>query len=389
MIKKLTINDENYFLDRTHTLDEKFDPILGRALVSLGGQRWRAMRSTLSPMFTNIKVKEMFRLIAECGRQMVKFCLIEDAHDKIQIYEMKSFFTKASHDVIATCAFGINVDSFQNGDNVFYTMGNKITEYGGINLALKFLSFRSLPKLLRLFEIDFFNKDIKKFFSKTVMDTMRVRLEMGYVRRDLIDLLVQVKNGRLRRVEVSDTEKEEIGYAAAEEVVMENEYKTILTDDDIVAQCLQFFFAGLDTVASLLSFISYELALNGDVQEKLYQELITMNSNLRGRPLTFTDLQELQYLDMVISEGLRKWPPAVNADRRCVKDYLYDDGVNKFTIEKGTPIWIPIITLHHDPQYFPNPEVFDPERFSDENKKHIKSGTYIPFGSGTRNCIGE
>lgn len=85
---------------------------------------------------------------------------------------------------------------------------------------------------------------------------------------------------------------------------------------------------------------------------------------------------------MIIVFGLQ-------VDRLCVKDYVYDDGNKlKFTVEKGTPFLIPIYGIQHDVQYFHDPEKFDPERFSDENKDRIMPGTYIPFGVGPRNCIG-
>ena len=66
-------------------------------------------------------------------------------------------------------------------------------------------------------------------------------------------------------------------------------------------------------------------------------------------------------------------------------------GINKesILIEKGTKILIPVQGLHHDPQYFPDPERFDPDRFSPDNKMYIPSGVYLPFGDGPRNCIGK
>lgn len=95
----------------------------------------------------------------------------------------------------------------------------------------------------------------------------------------------------------------------------------------------------------------------------------------------------MRYLDQVICEAFRKWPPAVQINRVCVKYYAYDDG-NKmsFKIEKGIPCLLPIYGFHHDEKYFPEPDKFDPDRFSDENKSNILPGTYIPFGIGPRNC---
>ena len=89
---------------------------------------------------------------------------------------------------------------------------------------------------------------------------------------------------------------------------------------------------------------------------------------------------------MVCSEGLRKYPLLHFLDRESENDYTFPD--TNVTIDKGTPIIIPMSALHMDPKYFPNPEVFDPERFSTENRKRILPFTYFPFGEGPRNCIG-
>lgn len=68
---------------------------------------------------------------------------------------------------------------------------------------------------------------------------------------------------------------------------------------------------------------------------------------------------------------------------------MSDSNGNKVTVNKGDKIWIPAHSLHRDPKYFPEPDKFDPERFSDENKHNIQPYTYLPFGVGPRNCIGK
>ena len=73
--------------------------------------------------------------------------------------------------------------------------------------------------------------------------------------------------------------------------------------------------------------------------------------------------------------------------RACTKDYQIPE--TNFTIPKGTPIYIPILGFHMDPRYFPEPEKFDPNRFSSENKRNITSGAFIPFGEGPRMCLGK
>ena len=82
------------------------------------------------------------------------------------------------------------------------------------------------------------------------------------------------------------------------------------------------------------------------------------------------------------------YPPLSFVDRKCVKTYTLPTDP-AYTLKPGDGVWIPVYALHHDPQYFPEPEKFDPERFSDGNKDRIKPFTYLPFGSGPRNCTGK
>lgn len=93
-----------------------------------------------------------------------------------------------------------------------------------------------------------------------------------------------------------------------------------------------------------------------------------------------------------ITEILRKWPVGASLDRICTKPYILQTGNSEQpTIElpKDSQIWIPVHGIHRDPDNYPDPEKFNPERFSDENKNDIKPYTYMPFGEGPRNCIGS
>lgn len=81
------------------------------------------------------------------------------------------------------------------------------------------------------------------------------------------------------------------------------------------------------------------------------------------------------------------YPPLPAVPRTCTEDYLIPD--TNITIEKGTTIMIPILGIQRDKEYFPEPDKFDPDRFNEENIGNIKPYSYIPFGSGPRNCLGD
>jgi cytochrome P450 family 9 len=127
-----------------------------------------------------------------------------------------------------------------------------------------------------------------------------------------------------------------------------------------------------------MAFMAYEIAVNPDIQKKLRKEIDESES--QGKTLTYERMQSMKYLDQVMSETLRRWPAGVLADRSCLKDYEIEYDDKKFTIEKGKTVYIPISGIHLDERFYKNPEKFDPERFSDENKASIDPDTYLPFG---------
>lgn len=95
----------------------------------------------------------------------------------------------------------------------------------------------------------------------------------------------------------------------------------------------------------------------------------------------------LSYLDMVVAEALRMYPPLGHINRITTKTYKVPN--SDVVLEKGTPIFVSMLGMHYDPKYFPNPNEFDPERFNGENKHNRPSCVYFPFGDGPHACIGE
>ncbi|KAI4460048.1 cytochrome p450 [Holotrichia oblita] len=158
-----------------------------------------------------------------------------------------------------------------------------------------------------------------------------------------------------------------------------------LTFNELAAQAFVFFLAGFDTTSSSISFALLELALNEDVQNKLRIEINEVLKNYNGE-YTYDMLGELHYLDMVISETLRMYPPIPSYTRVCTKDYRVPG--TDLVIPKGQRVFIPIQGIHNDPEIYPNPHIFDPTRFNEENKNKRHPFAFLPFGEGPRACLG-
>ncbi|GAB0096688.1 Cytochrome P450 [Sergentomyia squamirostris] len=386
LIKQLCVKDFDHFLDHRLMLHEDQDPLFTKNLVSLKGQKWRDMRSTLSPAFTGSKMRAMFHLISECCADTVSYLEKEVKDEKALLTDTRDLFTRFTNDAIATCAFGIKVDSFRDKNNVFYLSGKTASDFSGFR-SLIFLCLQQFPNLSKFLGLSLFTKEFSTFFSNLVWDTIRYRERENVIRPDMINLLIQARKGKLKH---EQEECDQEGYSTAKEITVGQVIdQSKLDEDDLTAQCVVFFLAGFDTSSTLMCFTAHELAVNPEVQKKLLQEVDATYEKLEGRPLTYEALQNMPYLDMVISESLRYWPPAVVTDKRCVKPYTVRMDGQSHDVKVGEGIMIPIIGLHHDSQYFPNPDIFDPERFNEENKHNIVPFTYLPFGVGPRNCIGS
>jgi len=153
---------------------------------------------------------------------------------------------------------------------------------------------------------------------------------------------------------------------------------------EIAAQVFVFFVAGFETSATTASFALYELALNPEVQDTLRNEIDQVLAKHGGKA-TYEALAEMNYLTQTIDETLRKYPPFPTLSRKCTKTYTLPG--TDIKIEPETSVIVPVLGIHRDPEIYPDPMKFDPERFTPENKASRHHFSYLPFGEGPRNCI--
>ena len=156
-----------------------------------------------------------------------------------------------------------------------------------------------------------------------------------------------------------------------------------MDDKQLRDEVATLFAAGHETTSNALSWTWFLLAQHPEVEAKLHEEL---DSVLACRQPTLADLPYLPYTLQVIKEAMRIYPPAWILNGRLA---LEDAQIGGYTIPKGSTVFVSPYVMHHLPQYFDEPETFKPERFTAEFEKSLPKFAYMPFGGGTRVCIGN
>ncbi|XP_068134844.1 cytochrome P450 3A24-like [Hyperolius riggenbachi] len=324
--------------------------------------QWKRIRTVLSPTFTSGKLKQMFPIIKSYGELLVKN--IQKKVDNKEFINMKEIFGSYSMDIVLSTSFSVNVDSMNNPNDPFVSNAKKLFTFSFLNpLFLTTLLCPFLVPLLERLNFCFLPISVLNFFQDAIRSIKKNRQKGVHTDRvDFLQLLVDSQNK-------DGTSEDSHGYKE-------------LSDSEIMAQGLIFIIAGYETTSTTLMFLAYVLATNPDVQTKLQEEI---DAHLPNKsPPTYDALMQLEYLDMVIDETLRLYPAALRIERVCKQT----TEINGVTIPKGVVAVIPSFALHRDPELWPNPEEFRPERFSKENRKTQDPYTFLPFGAGPRNCIG-
>ncbi|NWZ60456.1 CP4FN protein, partial [Haliaeetus albicilla] len=167
---------------------------------------------------------------------------------------------------------------------------------------------------------------------------------------------------------------------------LQDEDGNTLSDEDIAAEADTFMFEGHDTTASGLAWLLYNLACHPHYQEQCRQEVRELLKGRDAEEIKWEDLSHLPFTTMCIKESLRLHPPVTAVSRRCTRDIALHDGR---VIPKGIMCLMSIYGTHHNPDIWPEPQVYNPLRFSPENSKGRSPLAFIPFSAGPRNCIGQ
>uniref|UniRef100_A0A1I8NYI9 Cytochrome P450 n=1 Tax=Stomoxys calcitrans TaxID=35570 RepID=A0A1I8NYI9_STOCA len=361
LIKRILIKDFTQFTDRGLYYNQESDPLTGH-LFLVDGDRWRSMRNKLSPTFTSGKMKYMYPTLLKVSDSFVATMASKALENPL--VEIRSLLARYTVDIIGSVAFGIECNSLKNEEDKFLQLGRKSVEQPRHN-ALVMGLIDSFPRLSRLLGMRIIPEDVHEFFMATIKDTVKYREMNNIQRNDFLNILIELKN--------NSEDKSGLGG---------------MTIEELAAQVFVFFLAGFETSATTMAYALYELAQNQDLQQRLRDEVNEAFEQHQGSAaIPYETIMSLTFMDQVLAETLRKYPLVPVLFRQALNDYAVP-GNPKYVIKKGIPIFIPVLGIQHDVEFYANPQEFDPDRFLPDLVKQRDPMEWLPFGDGPRNCIG-
>ncbi|XP_003801488.1 cytochrome P450 4A11 isoform X1 [Otolemur garnettii] len=365
---RVQIYDPDYLkliLGRSDPKDHGFykflAPWIGYGLLLLNGQTWFQHRRMLTPAFHYNILKPYVELMVDSVQVMLdKWEELSSQDSPLEIFQHISLMTL---DTIMKCAF-----SHQGSIQLDRNSRSYIQAVGDLN-SLYFHRVRNA----------FYHYNI--IYSLTTDGRSAQRAyELAHQHTDRVIQLRKAhlqEEGELEKVQ----RKRHLDFLDIL-LLSKMENGSSLSDKDIRAEVDTFMFEGHDTTASGISWILYALAAHPEHQQRCREEIQSLLGD--GASITWAHLDQMPYTTMCIKEALRLYPPVPSIARELSKPITFPDGRS---LPKGIVVSLSIYGLHHNPKVWPNPEVFDPSRFTPGSAQH--SHAFLPFSGGARNCIGK
>ncbi|XP_059219419.1 cytochrome P450 6g1-like [Stomoxys calcitrans] len=364
MLKSIFIKKFDNFRNHFAQPDPHFDLVGSKAMIFSRGKHWRRIRSKLSTVFTGSKIRQMYPLLQEVGANLERRLRQKG---KRFVAEMRELSALYSIDTNNSTIFGVSSNALDNPKDEFANDIRKIA-VGDWRQSIRYAFIYFLPQLVGAFKLKLIAQETEDFLRTTMTKLICERERTCLQRNDIIDAFVEMKK----------------------EATAEGENMSTFMNT-LTGLTWSFMFAGFDTSASTMSSALLELAKHPDVQNKLRTEIehaICQNND----KLSYEALNNLKYLDMVVREALRMYPALAITER----EHSADNKGNLFSLKPyfdynlpdGMAVMISISGMHYDPKHWPNPNVFDPDRFSMKNRQSRHPMLFLSFGQGPRNCIG-
>ncbi|XP_047029362.1 cytochrome P450 6k1-like [Helicoverpa zea] len=360
LARQVLVKDADIFKNRL-LASGKTDPMGALNLFTVDDPLWSSVRRRLTMLFTGSKLRGWQELYQSKVADLVY--RINSDNEKGITINLRSLFADFTTDVIGESSFGIQCQATRNSSGPLRAMTKDFEQYNTWR-GMSWSSIFFLPDIVDIFRFSLWPKHTVVYFRKIFK--MMVEERGGYEgqvegKRDLLDALLKMK----------------------QDAVKENQD---LDEDVLISNAMIFLQGGYDTSSAVLTYTIYELAHYPEKQQILYEELAAAKKALGDKKFDAESLAQLPYLDACLKESLRKYPIMGWMDRLALKSYKVDE---KLTIPANTVVYVNVSGMQMDPDYFPDPQEFRPERFLPENAANIVPYTYLPFGEGPRMCIGK
>lgn len=342
-------------------------PWLGQGLLTSTGAKWHMRRKMITPAFHFSILENFIEVFAEKSETLVNI-LKPKANG--EVFDIYPYITRCALDIICETAMGTSVNAQSDTESAYVTSLYRIGELTVRRILSPWLQtdfiFKISPTGREFYkELEVVHGFTQKVIQEKKKSRMTVKLDGITPQYD--DL------GRKRRVAFLDM------------LLNESERGQALTDREIQEEVDTFMFEGHDTTTASMSWVLILLGHHPEIQERVYAELKDIFQDDPKRQPTTHDLNNMKYLEMVIKEALRLYPSVPFIARIATKDVE----IAGYQIPEGTMLTMNIIHTHRDPDHWPDPERFDPDRFLPENIQKKHPFAYVPFSGGPRNCIGQ
>ena len=316
------------------------------------GDKWRKLRKMVNGPFTLPKMKKYLEYFLKANKDMVNYVNEESA--KVEKMDAEDLVRRSVVNTLGSVGFGMEINAFKDKECEFMKQGAKLSE------MWRWLVIIMLPSVATLFRVNCYNQKAEDWFNSLMRRHIELKRKDVKSSNDILSTLIKIQ----------EENPDDFDQIALEKTVM------------------QYLFDGYNTTAGAATGIIGFLISHQEVLSKLQAEVDEVfDAKEEGDiDLSDTDINEMNYLDCIISEAMRMAAVSVTS-RRVTKPWTIPG--TDITVPVGVGVYIPIMSFHKDPEYWENPEEFNPERFNTDNKSKIRTGTYAPFGLGPRQCLGN
>ncbi|XP_075541818.1 cytochrome P450 3A41-like isoform X3 [Dermacentor variabilis] len=359
ILRDILVTKFRNFSDRSEAQRTGSD-VWRKSILNLSGEEWKKARNIFTPAITTSRLKTIVIKINTVAEKMVS--RIETAAIENKSLNFSELVDNASLDTTAALNYSVDLDSKNDKDHpLMKALSAIFMNMAGWKAVMLFL----MPRIYKVLQPDYPPKANTDIFKAFVSHLIEDRKSKNKKEDDFLQLFMD-----------ADYEWEN-----AEDKTQNDAIKRKMTLDEITAHGMQFFIGGVEGVAMAVTTTAYYLALHPHFQDRVIAEI---DAALSEGGVTYEAMQQMAYLDACIKEALRlETPDSINM-RLCTEE----TSVAGIRFEPGMCVDIPLAGIHHDAEYFPEPEKFNPERFLPENKESLRPFTYMAFGVGPRNCVG-